>query len=466
MMLDTETFAFDPVLTPGFAHADNLTEEGARATEECLKENNEKYHIFFTTEAHMGVQVYLHNHIAHHDITLWALGATPDVLKAQHRRNALYMRDAMKIFPTVVADLEDDLVFMKCLGREEHFRNFEVFFMKKIKEVGYEAVLQTYLLGGSEIAEKMMCHQYMGYVHGLIHMGLALEFKQPLLLAEGLAQSAVHHDWWYIEFLTNAENLARKAEEPALPLATLIDMMREDPKLSTASSLEYHTQTRKHSGIWAMDKEMARDGVLGNAREEYLRLAARWRVDPNDVERATAELINTAVYTTAGAQRAPYQCTFDFWLLHSLTSCVGNVAFLKENSITKEQKARVLEYSGRVHMMTYAGLGTPQLCLDYLCSHRSKLPGQTWETVFERATRHADDGHMAKMIRTTKLAEQLSKPYDHLPEFRVKQDMFLIAGVAMIDSASAQPMTGTKHHDFIRGAAWEEAWEKYPKRNY
>lgn len=137
-----------------------------------------------------------------------------------------------------------------------------------------------------------------------------------------------------------------------------------------------------------------------------------------------------------------------------------------ESSVSNEQKARALEFSGRVHMMTYAGLGTPRLRLDYLCSHRSKLPGQTWETVFERATRHADDGHMAKMIRATKLAEQLSAPYDDLPEFRVKQDMFLTAGIAMIDSASAQPMTGTKHHDFIRGAAWEDAWKKYPERDY
>lgn len=44
-------------------------------------------------------------------------------------------------------------------------------------------------------------------------MGLALEFKQPLLLAEGLAQSAVYYDWWYIEFLTKAEKMTRKAEE-------------------------------------------------------------------------------------------------------------------------------------------------------------------------------------------------------------------------------------------------------------
>lgn len=68
----------------------------------------------------------------------------------------------MKVYPAVVADLEDDFVFLKCLGKEEHFRNFETFFMKKIKEIGYEAVLQRFLLDGSEIAEKMMCHQYMG----------------------------------------------------------------------------------------------------------------------------------------------------------------------------------------------------------------------------------------------------------------------------------------------------------------
>jgi hypothetical protein len=180
---------------------------------------------------------------------------------------------------------------------------------------------------------------------------------------------------------------------------------------------------------------------------------------------APRTLLTRPVYTTAGAQRPPYQCTFDFWLLHSLTSCIGNVAILKEKSVTNEQKARLLEFSGRVHMMTYAGLGTPQLRLDYL-SHRSKLPDQTWETVFERTTHHADDGHMGKMIRTTRLAEELSKPYDHLPEFRVKNHMFLTAGIAMIDSASKEPMTGTKHHDFIRGAAWEAAWKKYPKRDY
>lgn len=54
-MLQTETYVIDRLQTPGLIHAANLTEESAKTTEELLKHNNEKYHIFFTMEDHMGV---------------------------------------------------------------------------------------------------------------------------------------------------------------------------------------------------------------------------------------------------------------------------------------------------------------------------------------------------------------------------------------------------------------------------
>ena len=72
---------------------------------------------------------------------------------------------------------------------------------------------------------------------------------------------------------------------------------------------------------------------------------------------------------------------------------------------------------------------------------------------------------MSKMIRGMKHAENVSKPYDHLPEFKVKQDMFLPAAIAAMDSGSKQPMEFTKHFDFIRGAGYPEAWEKIPLRS-
>lgn len=72
---------------------------------------------------------------------------------------------------------------------------------------------------------------------------------------------------------------------------------------------------------------------------------------------------------------------------------------------------------------------------------------------------------MCKMIRVMKHAQNVSKPYNHLPEFKVKQEMFLPAAIAAIDSGSHQPMEWTKHFDFIRGAGYPEAWEKVPLRS-
>ncbi|KAK3360973.1 hypothetical protein B0T24DRAFT_539940 [Lasiosphaeria ovina] len=419
-MIDTDDFAISAVETPGLLHVPNLTNESAKETEELLKDNNRRYHIFFTLEDHMGT------------------------------------------------------LFNRCLGKEEHYRNFEMFFLNMFKKIGWQATLQKYLLDGGPVADDMLCRVYMGYVHGLIHIGLAVEFRQPRLLAEGLAQAAVHHDGWYTEYLTTAEAAAKEAKESPLPLSTLVDMARQDPKISTASSWTFQTQTRRHSGRWAMDKEVARDGILANAKPQLVRLAARWRVASPDkegddayLERKTAELMNTAVYIVAAAQNPPYECTFDFFLLHCATAAIAHAALLRESSMTWAQKARLLEFSGRVFMMTYSGMGAPQLRLDYLASHRSRLgAGQSWDDVFARACEHADDGHMIKLIRSTKLAEEMSRPYDHLPEFRVKQPMFLKAAIAMIDSGTERPMTWTKHWDFIRFCGFPEAWERFPKRNY
>ncbi|KAJ5124900.1 uncharacterized protein N7515_008725 [Penicillium bovifimosum] len=461
MALDLEPtyhFRFHPVHNAGLKHAKKLTEESSRMLEEVLEENHNNHHIFTTTEDHKGV--YFHNHIAHHDITIWALGANPETIRSQHDRNSLYQREAMTIQETLVDDMSDPLVFKRCLGREENFLNFCRFFEDEINRIGYQEVLQQYLVNGTAVADDILCR----YVHGIIHIGMAMEFKQARLLAEGFAQACVHHDWWYTQYLTGAEKLSKEQVEPALPLSACVDLARATEKIRNCSSPYYHMQTRKVTGEMCLDLEPARDGVLKNAGPELTRVAARYRVDPNDLERATAELQNTAVYLTAGAQRPPYACTFDFFLLHAVTSSIGHTMFLAEPSLTNKQKARLLEYTGRVYLMSYAGQGCPEIRLDWLASHPSKLPNQGWDEVFERACYHEDDGHMCKMIRCFAHAQDTSRPYDHLPEFRVKQPLFLTAGIAAIDSASAQPMDGTKHFDFIRGAGFPEAWERFPHR--
>ncbi len=104
---------------------------------------------------------------------------------------------------------------------------------------------------------------------------------------------------WYHDYLQLAEKKAAKAEEPALPLSTLIDMESSNGKIRTSSSIHFHRQTRTPSGRWAMDEEIARDGVLKNAKAELVTLAARYRVSPPDLKKAAAELINTAGTTSS-----------------------------------------------------------------------------------------------------------------------------------------------------------------------
>lgn len=117
-------------------------------------------------------------------------------------------------------------------------------------------------------------------------------------------------------------------------------------------------------------------------------------------------------------------------------------------------------------MLTYAGNGCPKLDLEWLASHPPLLPNQGWPEIFDRTCYHEDDGHFAKMVRCTAHAHRVSAPYDHLPEFRVKQRMFLPAGNAMIDSGMKSAPRGTKQFDWtVRGSGFAEAWEKVPLRS-
>ena len=81
-------------------------------------------------------------------------------------------------------------------------------------------------------------------------------------------------------------------------------------------------------------------------------------------------------------------------------------------------------------------MGAPEPIFEWLLSHPSKLPNQTWATDFNRAGYHADGGHMCKMFRVVKHAEKVSRLYNHLPEFRAKQSMSLPPAIAAMDPGS------------------------------
>lgn len=123
-----------------------------------------------------------------------------------------------------------------------------------------------------------MTDYFSGFLHPLIHLGFGVEFKQPAIIAEALAEAA-SHDVWISAFLQGAEKAA-KGKRSSKSMVELLDEIRADLKLSTAAHWD--------------DGNKIRDGVMKRAPDEMIKYASQWIVEADQLEERTAEMINAA----------------------------------------------------------------------------------------------------------------------------------------------------------------------------
>lgn len=134
---------------------------------------------------------------------------------------------------------------------------------------------------------------FEGFLHPIIHFGFGIEFNQPAIVAESLAEAAVH-DTWTTDFLIKAEEYHKSHKEiPQKSLSALLDDIRADLKLSTAAEWD--------------DANKVRDGILKRAPDEMIKYLSQWTVTEENLEEKTAEMTNNAIWFTAAAQRPPKQ---------------------------------------------------------------------------------------------------------------------------------------------------------------
>lgn len=113
----------------------------------------------------------------------------------------------------------------------------------------------------------------------MIHLGFGIEFNQPAIIAEALAQAAIHEDWTGPRFLWPAENLAGGIGKPGKKtLVQILEDIRRDEKLVASTH-------------WTDGNKM-RDGVLQRAPDEMLKYAAQFSVSQDQLEDKLAEMIN------------------------------------------------------------------------------------------------------------------------------------------------------------------------------
>lgn len=119
-----------------------------------------------------------------------------------------------------------------------------------------------------------------GFLHPIIHLGFGVEFKQPAVIAEALAQTALHDEWIGKLLLVAEKAAAERTGEGSKSLVQLLDEMQQDQKLVASPN-------------WK-DGNKIRDGVLARAPDEMIKYASQYTVRPEDLEEKTAEMINAS----------------------------------------------------------------------------------------------------------------------------------------------------------------------------
>ena len=278
-----------------------ISTEATKKVSELLQENHEKFHIFFNDDG-------FHNHIAHQMLTMWALKASPDQLQREYNSNSSYQRPAKRPHSTTVHDLSDPQAFINHLGPEQHYNDFLAFFKAEMETTSWQDVVNKYLFAGDDRAETMLVRMYAGFLHPIIHLGFGIEFQQPAVVAEALAQAACHDDW-IGRLLLPAERSARDRTHAGVKsIAQLLDEIHDDPAL-------------KEAPLWS-DGNKIRDGILARAGDRMIEYASQVRVRPEELKEKTAEMTNAVAYYTGGAQRPDRAVKFDFYYMHCMNSSI------------------------------------------------------------------------------------------------------------------------------------------------
>ncbi|KAJ4377491.1 hypothetical protein N0V83_000316 [Neocucurbitaria cava] len=427
-----------------------LTAESAEKTSKLLQVNHEKHHIFFNRSG-------FHNHIAHHLLTIFALNASPAEIQKGYDVNVSYQRPPEPLKQSIVNDMHEPDRFKTYLGDEKYYHDFLVFFQSEFESKGWQNVVNEYLFAGDERANDMLVRLFAGFLHPIIHLGFGIEFQQPAIIAEGLAQAAVHDNWMAPLFLgcEKAAEANRGENGPKKTIVQLLEECRNDEKLSKAPHWD--------------DGNKIRDGILKRAPEEMIKYASQYTVDEEELEEKTAEMINASVYFTAAAQHPPHQIKFDFFYMHCVNSSIFFSNFLSATNsfLTPATKRRLLEWKVWNDITMYVSRGCPQLLPEEITHYQPKKHDNSgtggWDDIIKRVNALEDDGHASKLIRALAHGEQACEKHaedDKKGGFQIKgKDAWLKLGHMAIDSVEAEGP------NWVRSCGFDEAWEQIPLRD-
>ncbi|PSN59306.1 hypothetical protein BS50DRAFT_641026 [Corynespora cassiicola Philippines] len=408
---------FDVDKSKGCLHVDDLKKESAEKVSDLLMLNHAKYHTLFN-------EAGLHNHIAHHLCTLWALGATPSQIQAAYDMNKSYQLPHYHHGASNAIKLRDPVFHKACLGKSEFYIDYLRYYQDEITEKGVAEVVKR-AFQEDEAGDDLLARLFNDLQHPIIHLGFGLEFDQPCLVAEAFASASTHDESNLGLFLPAKQHVASNPDMPRVSMLSIIQSLGSNPVFS--GSIKPTDPPDRIRGVLIPR--------LGAKLALYL---SRWRVEPTeaDIEYRTAEMINVSTYLLGAAQHPDKQVAMDFVTMHCANLGIFLSTFKKLPWLSLEQKAKVLTWKAWTDMSMYVACGCPTLYPERITNYAPKNPGP-WPSVISRAISYPDDGHIAKSARAILHAQNTtaaSPSYKGNKDFPMQGKDFLNMAHMLLDS--------------------------------
>lgn len=350
-----------------------------RKLNELLQKNMDSFENIFLAKRH--------DHIAHHVLTDYALGASVEQMQASFDSNVQDQRHRAPVDSRFVENLSDKETFKTHLDVADNWTNYLAFFQKEIAIKGVPKTLHEHLFAGDEHANRMMVRWFASIFHPVIHLGYAVEYNQPALVAEALAMAAIHEvdTADLTNFLIGAEKAAGGGIKPGKKtLRKILDEARADDDV-------------RNSWRQGLQVELIKN-TAHNALDGLTRYSSQYSVGADQVEDRFIEMVDLCACAMIDIPDKIEEYKADFFLLHSLNMLPMWPSILNHPWIPREAAVRLLEWMGRYFVLLYIAERSPAFKPEDI--NKYKRPLKPWAELFSQSINHrTDDGHLSKAMR-------------------------------------------------------------------
>ncbi|WVQ77260.1 hypothetical protein IAR50_006943 [Cryptococcus sp. DSM 104548] len=343
--------AFPPSTTNPSAYFNfpGVSPQSTSVARRVLEENNRGYDIYEGRR-------FAHNHFPHSLLTRYALGASPHLLQKTWDHDKTHLvsldpraQDRKDVNVEKLPEKIDGENWRAFLGDKGCYSLYLPFFHSEIERLGPQGALIEYVFSpqanwepattspspeqqrGKPKTPNMLSRLMAGALHPIIHVGFGLEFGDRIILAEGLAETAIHSDSLISPLIppfTTKSWLTCPVPVPtaehASSLSELYTSLASDPALKPVPfdpNSMINTQLLK---------------AVSDGRGEALRkLVEGWEVKLEEGGEGRfgweGLMQDLGVFTTllaCGTGRKGHEPRVDFFLLHALTSSIFIPAYL------------------------------------------------------------------------------------------------------------------------------------------